>query len=144
MPSEKIDITAQAAKLAADGTPAPQVGEILHEYNKVFEKMMKDIIFKHRKYANVYFIDVLSQKDPFNVNVIHRRYVVRKSCPDPQWNSEVYSYNNLADQLKLEWVLPTAQDAMSIMKHAESYDPALISCINKQRKGELRIPAYSP
>ena len=139
-----VDIAKKAEELAIDETPAPEVGEILSEYRKVFEKMMEGIISKHRDYAPVYFIDVLTQKDPFRVNLVHRKFVVRKTCPLPTWNSEVYSYDNKSDKLCVEWVLPSEQDAMNILKNEAINDQSLVMWIKKMRNGTLTVPAYSP
>lgn len=143
MTCEEKNIVSKARELAIDETPAPEVGEIVNEYHKVFEKMMNSIIEKHRDYAPLYFIDVLMQKDPFNVNILHRRFVVRRTCPLPTWNSEVYSYNNASSQLKLEWVLPNEQDSANIMRNASINDPILVSCIQKMNDGTLKVPSYS-
>mgnify|MGYP003620727196 CR=1 FL=1 len=142
--TQLINVTEKAYDLSKDSTLPPEVGEIVEEQNKIFAKMMGEIIATHRKYAPVYFISVWSQKDPFMVNVLKRKYIVRKSCPDPDWNSEVYSYDNRSDKLTLEWVLPTEQDAATILKNKEMYDPSLISFIQKHQARTLKIPTYSP
>lgn len=133
-----------ADMLALDETPAPEAGEIISEYSKSHEKMIESIIATHKNYAPVYFIDVLTQKDPFRVNVVHRKYVVRKTCPLPTWNSEVYSYHNKSDQLRIEWVIPSEQDSMNILRNESINDTSLVSWIKGMRDGTLKVPPYSP
>lgn len=133
-----------AYKLAQDETKAPEVGEIVAEYHKTFENMMNEIIKNHKDYAPVYFVSVMTKKDHLNINVIRRRYVVRKTCPQPDWDQEIYSYNNMAHQLKLEWVLPTLQDARTILRNKRLYDEKLVKFIQDFQEGMLKIPRYSP
>lgn len=139
-----VDLTEKAVTLIQDETLPPEAGEIICEESKSFEKIMNSIIANHKKYAPLYFISVWTQKDPFMINIVKRKYIVRKTCPEPQWNSEVYCYSNRSDQLLLEWVLPTEQDALSILKNKEIYDPRLITYIQKFMSNTLKIPSYSP
>lgn len=132
------------ADIAADLTPAPQVGEIISEEHKVYEKMFNDIIKEHRDYAPIYFISVITKKDHFNMNMLRRRWVVRKSCPEPDWDQEIYSFNNNLQQLRLEWTLPSYQDSISILKKKDIHDPQLVKFIQAFMDGDLKIPAYSP
>lgn len=139
-----VNITEISSQRTLDSTPGPEVGEIIDEETKVFWNQVDGIIRGHREYAPVYFISVHTQKDPFSINVVRRRWIVRKSCPDPDWNSEVYSYNNKTAELRLEWVLPTMQDSISILKNKHMYDEKLIRFIKDQKEGKLRVPTYAP
>jgi len=105
---------------------------------------MNSIIAKHRDYATVYFITVFTKKDPTHINFIRRKYIVRQTCPEPDWDQEIYSYDNRKSQLKLEWVLPTEQDSKTILKNKDVYDPILVKCIQDFKKSKLKIPSYSP
>lgn len=144
MNEEKVNVTEIAQVLRQDETRPPEVGEIINEHSKVFAKMMDGIISKHKNYAPVYFISVWTQKDPFSINVIKRKYIVRKTCPFPDWNSEVYSYDNRDCQVRLEWVLPSEQDSLNILKNKEIYDKQLVGYIQDFNRGKLKVPAYSP
>jgi hypothetical protein len=134
----------EAAKLAESPAPAPQVGEIVSEEHKVYEQMFDSIISKHRDFAPIYFISIITKKDAFQPNVIRRRWVVRKSCPNPDWDQEIYSFNNNLSELRLEWTLPSFQDSLTIMKNKDIYDPQLVGFIQSFRDGKLKIPKYSP
>lgn len=127
-------------KLALDETKAPEVGEILAEYAREHEKEMNDIILKHRTYSPKYCISVHTQKDPIKINVIRRRYFVRKTCPLPEWNSEVYSYDNRSCELRLEWTLPSEQDSINIIKNKDIYDKDLVKWIQDFRSRTLKAP----
>jgi len=135
--------SAEAAKLAASTAPAPQVGEIISEEHKVYEQMFDNIIGKHRDFAPIYFISIITKKDSFQPNVIRRRWVVRKSCPNPDWDQEIYSFNNSLSELRLEWTLPSFQDSLNIMKNKDIYDEQLVGYIQAFRNGKLKIPKYS-
>lgn len=134
----------EIAKIGAQSGPAPSAEAIIDEYQKAFCQTMEDIIAKHGSYAPLYFISVITKKDSFNVNFIRRKFVVRKTCPAPDWDQEIYSYDNAKSCLKLEWVLPSFEESLKIMKKKEQFDPILVKCIVDFRADKLRIPSYSP
>lgn len=128
--------------MKSGAAPTPQ--DIIEDYQNVFCQIMEDIIAKHKDYAPIYFVSVITKKDFMNINFLKRKYVVRKTCPAPDWDQEIYSYNNDTSCLKLEWVLPSFQDSIAILKKKSQNDPILVKCIQDFREGKLRIPSYSP
>lgn len=131
-------------KIGQQSGPAPSAQDIIDEYQKAFCMTMEDIISKHHNYAPIYFISVITKKDSMNINFLRRKFVVRKTCPQPDWDQEIYSYNNAASCLKLEWVLPPFEQSIQILKKKDSHDPILVKCIQDFRGARLKIPTYSP
>lgn len=103
-----------------------QVQEIVDEKAKNHQKMMEDIIAKHKDISWGYYICVISKNDYKNVNVIRTRYIVRDTKPIPDWSQDLYYYDNINDALYFIYSLPKIEDVYYFRKNADQFKPEWI------------------
>lgn len=130
------NVTEQAAILSKDKTPL-EVGDVASEYSKKWEKQILDIIEEHRDYAPKYYVLQYIQKEHGHVNILRHRTFIRKTRPDPDWNTDCYSYDNRSSTLRLEWTLPPKESATMILRTPSQWDAFLVSSIQRFLSGEL-------
>lgn len=137
MPKDLTGVTDKAALLSKDPTPL-EVGDVTSEYQKNWEKQILDIIDTHQDYAPKYYILQVIQKEHGHINLLRNRTFIRKTRPDPDWNTDCYSYDNLLHMLRLEWSLPPKEAATMILRNTSQWDKFLVSSIQRFLSGELR------
>lgn len=103
-----------------------QVQEIVDEKAKNHQKMMEDIISKHKDIPWGYYICVISKNDYKNPNVIRTRYIVRDTKPMPDWSQDLYYYDNINDALYFIYSLPKLEDVYYFRKNADLFQPEWI------------------
>lgn len=131
------DVTKKAAELAKDKTPL-EVGDIISEYQKKWAEQMQSIIKEHANYAPKYFILQWIHKEHGHINILRNKCYIRKTRPDPDWNTDCYSYNNETGDFVIEWTLPPKEAAVTILRNPTQYDPRLIQSIQRFLSGELQ------
>lgn len=124
------NVTETAASLAKDRTSL-EVGDVLSEYQKKWQKQMEEIISSHRDYAPKYYILQWIQKEHGHINLIRNRCFIRKTIPDRDWNTDCYSYDNQSGEFAILWTLPPKEAALTILRNPTSYDPFLIRSIQQ-------------
>ncbi len=129
----------KVTKEANTGYAGPETREVTKEWGKKFLKDLENIINddKYKKWDKIY-IKILAKKPiqtEFMVNVV---YGVTSIAPSPVWKHMLYSYDRKSNKLKLEWLLPQANQMAEIMlKFEEGFDPFLIQCIKDFKAGTL-------
>lgn len=118
--TKTIDIT-ELSQEAYSTQDRLQVQEIVDEKAKMHQKMMEDIITKHKDIPWGYYICVISKNDYKNVNVIRTRYIVRDTKPLPDWSQDLYYYDNINDALYFIYSLPKVEDVYYFRKNADLF-----------------------
>lgn len=123
------------------------VEEILDEYSTKFCKELEDTINSNeKKFANNFYVFVLSNKEMWAENVVRNWFIARATCPDalemvaqyPNHCKILYEVNKKTDEVTLKWTIPGINDCISIMKHPELYDKQLCSWIHRCFNGMLK------
>ena len=131
-----MQILENAAK--NDGQFLQDVRETTDEMGKQFLKELGEVITNHRGVSGKYYINVILKKEIMFENVVKAIFIARRTRPRPEWNSTLYSFNNDTQDLILEWVLPSANEAEFMLKDPEGWDPSLIKNVFDFVKGELQ------
>jgi hypothetical protein len=122
------------------------VEEILDQYQHDFVRQMQTAVKDNSdKFKAPFYIVVLTKKEHWSEIVLRNWFISRQTKPTPDFlRSEfpnhahtVYSYDKRKDEIKLLWNLPTAQDALTILKNRHMYDPALVKWIQDYNSGLL-------
>lgn len=137
------DVASQAIELAKDQTSL-EVGDLVSEYQKKWLEQMEEIVASHKTYADKYYILQWIQKEYGFINLLRNKCFVRRTRPDPDWNTDCYSYDNRSQEFKVEWTLPPKESATTILNNPERYHPFLVSSIKKFRDGVLQNAQDSP
>lgn len=104
-----------------------QVQEIVDEKKKTHEKMMNEIISSHMDYdPEGYYILVLSKNDYKNPNVIKTKYIVRATKPDPDWNQDLYYFDNKNATLYFIYSLPKMEDTVYFKNNHDRFTQSII------------------
>jgi len=102
---------------------------VVEEYGKDrFLPVLEDVIASHRDFAPFYYIWIVNQELPeYDAKKIN--FVIRKSKPTPKWETVLFSYDNKSNDLRLEWVLPTAEGGAAMLENKDGWDPLLIKSL---------------
>ena len=123
--TKTIDIT-ELSQEAYSNEDRLQVQEIVDEKKKVHEKIMEDIISKHKDIPWGYYICVISKNDYKNPNILRTRYIVRDTKPLPDWSQDLYYYDNNNDALYFIYSLPKIEDVYYFRKNADKFPTEMI------------------
>ena len=121
-----------------------EVGETLEAMTPRYYRELFDTVQNYRdRYRSPFYIVVLRKKEPWALNVLRQWYIARQTKPSakilrndyPNYDHDVWEVKG--DDCELQWSLPTAQDAKTIMKNKFMYQEDVIECIEKFNKGLL-------
>lgn len=131
------EVAGQAKELALDATPL-EVGDLVSEYQKKWASQIEEIILTHKNYADKYYILQWIQKEYGFVNLLRNKCFVRKTRPDPDWNTDCYFYDNRTGDFGVEWTLPPKESVATILRNPSSYHPFLVHSVQRFLNGSLR------
>ena len=80
--------------------------DMQREMQKTVQRMLDDIISKHKDYAKKYYIVYMLQRDRMMENTIRQRFIVRRSRPLPDYDCTLFSYDNGSSELRWHWTIP--------------------------------------
>jgi hypothetical protein len=120
-----------------DGQFLQDVRETTDEMGKQWNRELGKIIEGNKHLVGKYYINIILKKEIMFENVLKAIFVIRRTRPTPVWNSTVYSFNNDTQDLLLEWVLPSADEAAFMLRDPEGWDPSLIKDIYDFVNGRL-------
>lgn len=84
--------------------------EQMQEQLDSYEANMFEAIERGKKeFPGDFFIVVETKKEPKMKNVIRNYFIVRQSCPTPQYDNSVYKYHAATEYCEFLWVLPSKQ-----------------------------------
>jgi hypothetical protein len=90
-----------------------QTNEQLTDYEKnLFETVDTCLT----KYFGNFYIVVLTKKERLMQNVIRNYFLGRKTCPTPEYDQVVYTYDRPSDSLDFLWVVPS-KDTCELFKN---------------------------
>jgi hypothetical protein len=93
--------------------------EQMKEQLDTFETEMLQAIERGKKsFPEGFYVVVETKKEPKMKNVIRNYFIIRQSCPTPQYDNAVYSYHSQSEQLEFLWVLPSRQVYNMLKEHA--------------------------
>jgi exoribonuclease II len=70
-----------------------------------------------------FYIVVLTKRERLMQNVIRHYYFTRLSCPTPDYDQAVYSYNHNKDEIEFLWVVPDPITIRYFMENAFDIPP---------------------
>lgn len=106
MGSRKETVGKKAYELLSKSPERINVIDMQREMQKSFFDNMQDIVRKHKTYADRYYILVILRRERLIPNAIRQQFVVRKSRPEPFYDSTLYSYSNKTGDLTYCWSIP--------------------------------------
>jgi len=140
----------QAVMDILGSNPLPQeVGETVEAMTpKYFEELFNAASNGKSSFSSPFYVVVLRKKETLAglaSNVLFHRYIARQTKPlastlrdyFPNYDHDVFEVNGDKVEITHLWTLPTHQDAASILKNKESYDPSLVKWIVDFNSGKL-------
>ncbi len=98
------DLLANASFL--DHSADEQMREQLDDY----EINIHEAIERGKKeFPHDFYIVVETKKEPKMKNVIRNYFIIRSTCPTPQYDNSVYHYHRIDEKLEFLWVLPSRE-----------------------------------
>lgn len=84
--------------------------EIQREAHKDYEETVYDTLEKGKKaFPGDFYLAVLTTKERILKRVIRNRFVLRLSCPTPEYDQTAYRYNKADDMVEFLWVIPSKE-----------------------------------
>lgn len=132
-------------KISYDILSKPQVDvspiDVEKEAHKDYERNIFDCVSRgKRDYHDDFFVVVITKKERLMENVIRHYFFCRKSCPTPDYDQAVYSYNFKDDKIDFLWVIPSKDTCLYLIQHASQVVPeewSLLDFVLKFADGTL-------
>lgn len=102
------------------------------------EKAVKDGL---RSFDSNFYIAKHTRRNAYIVNSIQNHYLIRQTCPMPEYSQSVWKYTRKDDVLEELWVLPEETEAIEMMhnsKYINKDEFALMEYVIKFKNGELK------
>jgi hypothetical protein len=96
------DLLSNASTL--DHSAEEQMREQLEEFES---EVLQAVERGKAAFSDDFYVVVDTKKEPKMKNVIRNYFIIRNSCPSPQYDNIVYKYHRLSEQLEFLWVLPS-------------------------------------
>jgi len=84
-------------------TPNEAMSEQLSEYDK---NIFECIETNKKKLQSDFYVVVLTKKEKVAKNILRNYFFARLSCPTPNYDQVVYSYDIKKDKVEFLWVVP--------------------------------------
>ncbi len=99
--------------------PSHSVIDYEREMHKDYEKNILECVERCKKeFFGDFYVLVIIKKERLMQNVIRNYFLGRKSCPTPDWDQTVYSYDRKNDTIKFMWVIPAKDICEYYKSHA--------------------------
>lgn len=106
-----------------------------------FESQIYQCIERGRKtITGPFYVVVLFKKERHLYNTIRQYFFPRKSCPTPEYDQVVYSFNPSTEELKFLWVIPDKEACGQlplVAQNMSSEDREIVKYVTAFRSGEL-------
>ena len=98
--------------------------ELQREMQQDYEKNIVGCIDSGKKqHAGNFYIVVITKKERLLENVLRNYFFTRESCPTPEWDQAVFSYNRKMDSIDFLWVIPSKDTCELFYRHAMEIVP---------------------
>ena len=87
-----------------------------------------------------FFIIVITKNERLMPNVFRNYFFARLTCPTPDYDQSVFSYNKEHDVIEYVWTIPSQDACIHLKKHALEVHPSekeLLFCVLKFADGTL-------
>ena len=98
-----------------DHSAMEQMQECLTDWDKNIQEALDR---GKQEYANDFYLEVQTKKEPKMNNVLRNYFIPRSTCPTPTYDSTVYKYHHADENLEFLWVIPSKMVSMMMMNHA--------------------------
>lgn len=98
-----------------DHSADEQMKEQLNEFE---DNILESIERGKKTFPHDFYIVVETKKEPKMKNVLRNYFIIRQSCPTPQYDNSVYKYHATTEQCEFLWVLPSKQVYAMLKNHA--------------------------
>ena len=93
--------------------------EIERELHTDYEKGVAECIAGGlRDFAGDFYVVVVTKKEPLMKNVLRNYFLTRLSCPTPDYDQTVYSYNRSSSSIVFMWVVPSKDSCQLLRDNA--------------------------
>ena len=132
--------------------PEQTVEDILENYGHQYAKEINDCIEENKhKYTSPFYVFVLTNKEPWAVNIVRNWFIARQTPPHatqmmaayPHHTKTLYIVNANRGDIKLVWTLPGYGECISILKTPLTFNEKLVKDIVKCFDGELDKDKYN-
>jgi len=98
--------------------------EYMRKMLENYDNNLEECVERYKKQFNSnFYVVVLTKKERLLKNVLRSFFFGRFSCPTPDYDQAVYSYNFSHDRLELLWVIPSKDTCELLRDNAAIVDP---------------------
>jgi len=115
--------------------------EIQQEHEKEYLKNLLECVHTNaHKYANDFFVVVITKNEKLLYNVIRCYFFDRISCPTPDYDQTVFMIRRAQDELVHLWTIPNREACLTYMENKDKVVPeeyAILDNIIRFMNGDL-------
>lgn len=101
-------------------SPIEHMQEQLTDYDK---NLFECLEAAKKQYMHDFYVIVITKKEPLMPNVLRNYFYARQSCPTPDYDQTVYSYDCHADSINFLWVIPSRDTCQLMIANKEKIVP---------------------
>lgn len=109
-----------AAKIPDTRSPIDLEREMQKEYIKELLNCCNE---GKKKFPGDFYLVVITKKEPLMPNVLRNYFFARRSCPTPDYDQAVYSYNAQQEEISFLWVIPSKWTCIYLKLHYNEVAP---------------------
>lgn len=105
---ERKSLGAISSDLIEKGHHERNPQEYMRNMLENYDTNLEECVERYKKhFSSDFYVVVLTKKERLLKNVLRSFFFSRFSCPTPDYDQAVYSYDFLQDRLELLWVIPS-------------------------------------
>jgi len=125
--------------------PVIDLQSLREEFTKDYMKNLEIAAMKGKKRFNkTFYVVVLIRKERLMRKVVRSGFLSRATCPTPNYDQTVYSFDPISEDLKFLWVIPSKEVCERIYSSKYSLNPttnALMPYVVNFMEGRLWLKA---
>lgn len=86
------------------------------DYIKNLEEVSRKAIAKYGP-DKTFFIEVITKKEPLMENVLRNYFIERTTCPTPNYDQSLFSYDPVKEQLVYIWTIPCRDACIYLLQN---------------------------
>lgn len=140
MTSDKKTTVGEASYRLWNQSPeAADAIEQMREQLTDYDKNMLEAIERGKKdFPSDFYIVVITKRERLMPNVFRNYFFPRQSCPTPDYDQTLFSYNRGSDSPELVWVIPSKPTCLYMIEHAlEVQEKELLHFVIDFKNGTL-------
>jgi hypothetical protein len=82
-----------------------------------------------KNYKEDFFVVCMHKRDGYFQNVIRKVFIIRLTCPSPDYNQSVFMYDKKKDAIEFLWCIPSRRMALDLLENMNIADQEHVELI---------------